>query len=214
MHARPLSHDPSQDPAVVHLRDLAVEETILAYLELVDSEPEKADVAALALREQGRQGRLGAEHLPALISCLDAAPNALVLGHLAKALATFGRRAGSATEALVEKMRDLVITDDVEYWSFDGCVWALGYLGGDAAASFIEELGAERPNRAVRSSSIYRGVMPKAAREKAFQAALDGAGALLKKADPGQWRTQKLKVQRSATAKSSGKAWDLRVASR
>jgi hypothetical protein len=207
--------DPASDPVVQKLAALEVEETMAVYLGLVESDPEKADVAALALREHGRGGRLTHEHVETLANCVLVAPNSLCAGHLAKALAALGREAGAAAGSLVAKMRGLVISTDVEYWSFDGAVWALGYLGGDEASLFLDELEAETPSRAVRSNSIYRGAMPKDARQQCYEKALLGARGLLANPLPGVWRERKTNLPLSKSGsqqKVAGKAWDLRSA--
>jgi hypothetical protein len=206
--------DPASDPCVVRLRDLPVEETLWVFVNLVERDPERADVAALALREQGRAGRLLPEHVGALTSALAVAPNPLCIGHLAKAVAALGRAAAEAAPILVDHVASMRVTDDVEYWSFDGCIWALGYLGGPAVAPCLAKLEAEKPSRAVRSQSIYRGVMPKEARQKQFLSAIEGARALLAQADPGTWRTRKITGPiRRATAqgKEAQKSWNLRA---
>ncbi|MBI4818681.1 MAG: hypothetical protein HY791_20600 [Deltaproteobacteria bacterium] len=207
------AQDPAQDPIVVRLRDQSVEETLATYIDLVAGSPDKADVAALALREQGRLGRLKESHLDMLIKCVELAPNLLCLGHLAKALAAMGRKAMKASDALVQKLGPMVIADDVEYWSFDGAVWALGYLGGAKVSSFLDTLAKEPQLRSVRSP-VYRGVMPRPARQKQFASAIAGARGLAEKSDPGLWRTRMITtpLTRPAQAKSTGRAWDVRAA--
>lgn len=206
--------DPAQDATVRSLVEVSVEETMAVYLSLLEKAPDKADVAALALREHGRAGRLEASHIQMLGAFVAGAPNPLCAGHLAKALAAMGREATEASEPLIAKMRPMMITDDVEYWSFDGCVWALGYLGGKLVAPFLDELERETPSRAVRSNSIYRGVMPKDAREAAYAKALAAARDLNSKPNPGVWRTQQMKIGRPTTTqpKMAGRAWDVRSA--
>ncbi|MDP2339366.1 MAG: hypothetical protein Q8O67_00295 [Deltaproteobacteria bacterium] len=195
-----------------------VEETLIAFIDLVDQSPDRADVAALALRDQGRAGRLTTSHLEALIAFLFIAPNSLCVGHLAKALGSMGRAAMPASDALIERMGKMLITDDVEYWSFDGCVWALGYIGGAHVPSTLDAIEAEKPNRAVRSHSIYEGVMPKEARAAALDKALAGARALLARADPGCWRARMMGPPKRPTSSrpkvggaGGGKLWDMRV---
>ncbi|MBI5510982.1 MAG: hypothetical protein HY903_19650 [Deltaproteobacteria bacterium] len=207
----PRGDDPAQDPAVMMLKELSVEETLLVYAELVEDVPDKADVAALALREEGRAGRLAAEHVEVLAACVEMAPNSLCVGHLAKALATLGRRATGAASSLMARMEPMVVTDDCEYWSFDACVWALGYLGGADVGPFLSALEREDPSRVVRSQSIYTGAMGTQARQQRFAAALAGARGLLAQADPGVWRTSFMTVKRvTATGQRAGKAWDVR----
>ena len=208
-------NDPAQDPAVVLLRELPVEETIVVYVELAEDTPEKADVAALALREQGRLGRLTAEHVELLAGCIEMAPNSLCTGHLAKAVAALGRRATAAAETLIARMESMVVTDDVEYWSFDGCVWALGYLGGPEVGPYLSTLEHEDPSRVIRSRSIYAGAMSTEDRERRFVLAIEGARNLLASPDPGEWRRSFLTVERAtAAAQAPGKSWDLRAGTR
>src|SRR5262245_48441613 len=86
------------------LFQLPVDETIETYLILVRLGSEEARDAALALREQGRLGRLQQAHVARLCRCIEVAPDDVAAGHLAKALASLGREAQAGVEALVARM--------------------------------------------------------------------------------------------------------------
>jgi hypothetical protein len=202
---------------VVSLRDRSFEETLSIYLSLCsDGDGSCADTPALALREQARAGRLGDAHVEPLILATEMAPNALCVGHLAKALAAFGRGAQDAAPALADQLAEMIVANDTDYWSFDGCIWALGYLGGPVAETCVRELAKERPSRAVRSQSIYRGRMTKEQRAARFATAIEGAERLLAATDPGVWRQSFMQVARPdaevAAPKLSGRAWEVRSA--
>ncbi len=203
-----MAGDPAQLPAVQKIAALPVDEAFAAYFDLVGSDPDIADIAALALREQGRGGKLLPEHARALGAAVDIAPNLLCVGHLGKALAALGRGGAPGVTALVKKLREAFIVNDVDYWSFDGCVWALGYLGGKEAEGLIDELDKEKPKRALRSSSVYQGRMTPADRARLFDKAIAAARELLAKADPGKWVAQKGTLSTSAPAASAAtKPW-------
>jgi hypothetical protein len=208
-----MSGDPAQSPVVRQLMALPTDELFELYVELAAEDPDRADVAALAIREQGRAGHLGGHLVELLSVCVDMAPNLLVTGHLAKALAALGREAQAAAPSLVAALSEAPIKDDVDYWSFDGSVWALGYLGGPDARTFIADLANEKPSRAIRSQSLYKGNMGPADREKAFHKALAEATALLDKADPGTWRARKMEIKKVDAPKvvAKQKAWMLRT---
>jgi hypothetical protein len=209
-----MSGDPAQLPAVKRIAALPVEESFAAYFDLVGSDPDIADIAALALREQGRSGKLSAEHARVLGAAVDIAPNLLCVGHLGKALASLGRAGAPGASSLVKRLREAFIVNDVDYWSFDGCVWALGYLGGAEAAALIDELDREKPRRALRSSSVYQGKMTPQDRARLFDRALAAARELLAKADPGAWRTQQGKLTAAAPpAPTKTKPWMSRSSS-
>ncbi len=200
--------DPAQSPAVKQLVALPIDEVAAAYFETCASDPDRADVAALALREQARAGQLDA-HAAILVAAVEVAPNLLCVGHIAKALGALGRSAQAGAAPLAAQLRDRPIADDVDYWSFDGAVWALGYLGGPDARQALEELSRETPSRASRSQSVFQGRMPAVDRERLFQKALREAGALVAKEDAGTWRARMGQLQEAPAAKAKGsqKAW-------
>ena len=209
--------DPAQDPTVVALRDAPFAHALAVYLELArDGDGGCADTPALALREQARAGRLDQSHTAGLVAALHAAPNLLCVGHLAKAAAAIGRPAQAAAEPLVAHLEQLPITDDVDYWSFDGALWALGFLGGNIANACVHALAAEKPSRAVRSQSIYRGCMPKPRRAELFAIALSNATRLLHIPDPGVWRARFMTIKAppqptGPQRPSAARAWELRA---
>lgn len=203
-----MTGDPAKLPAVQKLAALPVEESFAAYFDLVGSAPDIADIAALAVREQARGGKLGPEHAKVLGAAVDIAPNLLCVGHLGKALAALGRGGAPGAQALVKKLREAFIVNDVDYWSFDGCVWALGYLGGKEAEALIDELDKEKPKRALRSSSVYQGRMTPQDRTRLFDKAIAAARELLAKPDPGKWVAQQGTLSTSApTAAKATKPW-------
>lgn len=205
------------DPLDELIRELTaepVEEVFRLYLSLVQQDRERAHVAALALRELARGGRVEARMVPLLDACLYEAPDSACVAHLAKALAAFGRTAASAAPTLANRVRELHVTNDTEYWILDGALWSLGYLGGDAARRLLDELAAEQPVRALRSQSVYQGTMTPEARAKRFADTLAGARALVDGADPGVWREKKTALKRQRRAPEPARANALSVRAR
>jgi hypothetical protein len=182
------------------------------YLDLVADAPDKAQVAALALRNQARSGALTAARVPLLAACLRAAPDAASLVHLAKALAAFGRKATGSSIDLVERLDPILVTTDCDYWVLDGCLWAMGYLGGEAARRFVEKLSVEKPSRAVRSQSVYEGRMSEAERAGRFAKTLAEVRALIESSDPGTWRSKRTDLEQQATKAKRGRRapWTVR----
>jgi hypothetical protein len=132
--------------------------------------------------------------------------------HLAKALAAFGRAGGAGAGVLGAKIKELTVTDDTEYWILDGCVWAVGYLGGLDAAKVITDLEMETPSRAVRSQSVYQGSLSKEQRAEKYAAALAGARALIEGPDPGGWREKRttLTQQKKKSPPAKKTPWNVR----
>jgi hypothetical protein len=200
--------DPADAPAVRRLLALPLDDLFELYFVAATTMPDKADVPALALRQRGRAGELNDRHVELLKAALEASPNLLCAGHLAKAAAAIGRPAQPAAPALCACLQDAVISNDADYWSFDGAVCALGYLGGADARTMIDALATEEPSRAVRSDSIYQGDMPKAARASAFSSVLQRARALWEQDAPGCWTTQHMKPRGGvAVAATKRKPW-------
>lgn len=202
------------DALIAELTAQPPEDVFRLYLSLVQQDRDRAQVAALALREQARAGRIEARLVPLLDACLYEAPDGASVVHLAKALAAFGRKAHSAAPTLADRVRELHVTNDSEYWILDGALWSLAYLGGDTARHLLDELADEKPSRAGRSQSVYQGKMTREAREQRFAETLKGARALVDGADPGPWRDKKtnLKPQkRAAEAPTKGNALSLRA---
>jgi hypothetical protein len=193
------------DPLQALIAELVAEppeDVFRLYLALVQQDRERAQMAALALRDQARAGRIEERLVPLLDACLFEAPDSACVVHLAKALAAFGRRAQSAAPTLADRVRELHVTNDTDYWILDGALWSLAYLGGDVARRVLDELAAEEPSRAERAQSVYQGAMTREARARRFAETLRGARALVDGADPGPWREKKtaLKPARAACA--------------
>lgn len=109
------------------------------FAQLLREAPEHTDLPARALRDKGRAGELPAEAIPVLVTCLMGSEHPLVIADLAKALASFGRHGAMGSAILIEKLKGFIISDDPEFWALDGCLYALGYMGGEAALPYIEE---------------------------------------------------------------------------
>ncbi|MBI1949037.1 MAG: hypothetical protein HYS27_25335 [Deltaproteobacteria bacterium] len=189
------------------------EEVFRLYLSLLQQDRDRAQVAALALRDQARAGLIEARMVPLLDACLYEAPDGPSVVHLGKALAAFGRKAASAAPTLADRIRELHVTNDTEYWILDGALWSLAYLGGDAARRLLDELADEQPARAVRSQSVYQGTMTREARAKRFTDTLIGCGKLVGGPDPGAWREKKttLKPQKRAPEPARHNALSVRA---
>lgn len=203
------------DALIAELAAQPAEDVFRLYMSLVQQDRDRAQVAALALREQARAGRIELRLVPLLDACLFEAPDGPSVVHLAKALAAFGRAAASAAPTLADRIRELHVTNDSDYWILDGAVWSLAYLGGDTARTLLDELEAEKPSRAARSQSVYQGRMTREAREQRLAQTLSGARALVDGADPGPWREKKttLKPQK-APAQAPGRHNALSVRAR
>lgn len=183
------------------------------YAELLAQSPAQAQIAALALRDKARAGELGDQVIPVLEACLKDAPDGACLVHFAKALAAFGRRAQSAAPALIAKIREIRVVDDAAYWVLDGCLFALGFLGGDDAFKFVAELAVERPSRAVRAHSVYTGALTKEQRENRFREALQRAHDLVVQRDAGVWREKRTTLEHKeapAPNTPAKKSWNVR----
>lgn len=199
------------DDLVAKVKALPQEDAIRLYLKLAKEDKQQAHVAALALRDKARAGELEEKVIPILEQCLGGAPDDRCLSHLAKALAAFGRKARGASPILADRLRELRITDDPTFWIFDGCLWSLGYLGGEAATKLLRELSAEIPNRALRAGNVYQGKMTKDQRQAQWDKTISGVTELLSKPDPGVWREKKttLKGTRNKAA-TKNKPWTVR----
>ncbi|MBL8955919.1 MAG: hypothetical protein JNK82_34410 [Myxococcaceae bacterium] len=187
----------ADDPLTKRLKQLvalSTDELCTLYLDLVDSAPGQAQVAALGLREKARAGGIDSEQVSLLEACLLCAPDLSCVVHLAKALAAFGREAQGTVPALVDRMRPIQVMDDTTYWIFDGCIWSLGYLGGDDAVAMLDELLAEKPAR-VTAQVGYQGRLSKAHREKHWVRTLNEVRARAAAPDAGVWREKKTKLQ-------------------
>jgi hypothetical protein len=201
--------DDGVDGLIAEITALSQEEALRLYMKLSIELPEKAEIAALGVRDKARAGQIDAAMIPLLAQCLADAPNDVCVVHLAKALAAFGRKAQIASGALVEKTAEIRVTDDASYWMLDSAVWALAYLGGPEALAFVDKMKREKPSRALKSRSVYQGDMNDADREKRFQETLDGARALISGPDPGTWREKKtsLKPKKGKGSKAPKKPW-------
>ncbi len=190
------------------------------YADLATDSPDHATWAAIALRNKARLGELPESVIPILALCLRdaAAPGAVV--NLAKALAAFGREASIASPFLIERIRQLHVTDDELFWVLDGCLYALGFIGGKDAPAFLEELGRLPVSPAIRAGRVYQGELTVEDRTEMFKRALEKVGRMLA-SDPGCWRGRATKLAsgslpprekrgvldaRGATAKKDGKA--------
>lgn len=206
-------NDDPLDALIQELTAQPAEDVFRLYLSLVQQDRDRAQVAALALRELARAGRIELRLVPLLDACLYEAPDGPSVVHLGKALAAFGRRAASAAPTLADRIRDLHVTNDSDYWILDGALWSLAFLGGDSARRLLDELDGERPSRAGRSQSVYQGRMTREAREQRWAASLAGARKLVDGPDPGTWREKKttLKPQKRAAEPARQDALSVRA---
>lgn len=190
------------------------------YGDLATESPEHSTWAAIALRDKARKGELPETTIPILALCLrDAAAGGAIV-NLAKALAAFGRDASIATPFLIGQLRAHHVIDDESFWSFDGCLYSLGYLGGPEAGTFLDELEVLPLAPVLRAGKLYQGELTAEERAGMFGRAMKRVARMLS-SDPGRWtgRATKLEVKnlgpkekaglieaRGATAKQSSRA--------
>jgi len=170
-------------------------ELVHVYVELGKESTTDTFLPAWALREKARQGELPEEAIPLIVACLALAADHVTITHLAKALAVFGRRAGLASSLIIEKLRGMHVDDDTSFWSLDGCLHALGHLGGEVVGEFLDELAARSPNPVTRAGSVYQGEIPAADREKLFSETLTRVRGLLAQPEIEGWRSKRTKRQ-------------------
>ncbi|HEY4221495.1 MAG TPA: hypothetical protein VGO62_09135 [Myxococcota bacterium] len=205
--------DAEQAALVDQVRGLPADRAFRVYTELLEKSAGHAQLAALALRDKARAGELKEDHLPVLEACLLTAPDSACVVHFAKALAAFGRKAQASAAILIEKTREIRVTDDVQYWILDGCLFALGFLGGPDVLGFVAELAVERPSRAIRAHAVYTGEMTRDQREERFRQALIRVHDLVAQADAGTWRDKRTTLVAKPVPSSnapSKKSWNLR----
>lgn len=186
-------------PALVErCRQMDNRQLLGLYAEFLGHEEEihLTSLPALALRERARAGEVEDELVPLLTICLVDAPNLSTFTHLVKALAAFGRKAEMAGPYVVDRLRSLHVTNERRLWVFDSALHALGYLGGEAARTFVAELEGESPSRVLASRSVYQGEPSDEERQRMFEATLTRVRTLLAEEDPGGWtnkRTERVK---------------------
>lgn len=127
-------------PMLEQCQELDWESLCRLFAQLLREAPEHTDLPARVLRDQARAGELPPEAIPVLVTCLMGAEQPTIIVEVAKALAAFGRRAEMGSSLLVEKLKGFIISDDPEFWALDGCLYALGYMGGEVAQAYVEEL--------------------------------------------------------------------------
>ena len=189
---------------VAEVMELSPPDVFQLFLNLSENAPDKAHFPALALRELARGGQLGDDAIPLLVACLHCAPDRASVIHLAKALAAFGRRAQAGVEPLLAQLGELEVDDDIAFWVFDGCLWALGYLGGEVAQDYVATLAMAQNSPVATDDLLYRGTLSLAEREERFDKTLSGVEALLEQEDPGVWREKKTTLEpRAVTERGS-----------
>ena len=166
-------------------------ELLWLYRDLGKDDAELTAVPAHALREKARAGDLPDEVIPVLIACLVDAQSGSTICHLAKALAAYGRGASAGTRYLVDKVSDLHITDDVSFWNFDGCLHALGHLGGDEVAPLLDELERREPSPAIRAGSVYQGQISEQDRRLMFTETLQRVRVMASDPELEPWRDKR-----------------------
>jgi hypothetical protein len=185
------------DLNVLHSQCMALSwrDLLWLYGDLARDTPEHAIVPALALREKARAGELPDEVIPLLVACLIDTDAHGTVAHLAKALAAFGRRAQIASPYLVDKVRVLHVTDDESFWSLDGCLHALGYLGGAGVSELLDELTTRQPCPVTRAGAVYQGQIPETDRRQLFDETLQRVRELLADDTLEGWRGKRTQRQ-------------------
>jgi hypothetical protein len=175
-------------------RALDVNAVLALYADMLAEENHDASLPALVLRDKARAGEVDEEIIPLLVVALVDAPNLATFTHLAKALAAFGRKAQSGALYVVDRLQQIAVTNDRRFWVFDSGLWTLGYLGGEHARLFLEELAAEKNPRVLHSKSVYRGDLDDKARAAIFKRTVEEALAMIAKDDAGEWRDKKTEM--------------------
>ncbi|MFH1810331.1 MAG: HEAT repeat domain-containing protein [Pseudomonadota bacterium] len=183
--------------SVLHSQCMALSWRDLLWLfgDLLQDAPEHTIIPALALREKARAGELPEEVIPLLVACLIDSEAPGTIDHLAKALAAFGRQAQIATPYLIDKLRTLHVTDDESFWTLDGCLHALGYLGGEGATSFLEELANLQPCPVTRAGAVYQGEIPEQDRRLLFEETLQRVREFVADDTLEGWRSKRTQRQ-------------------
>jgi hypothetical protein len=180
--------------------------TLKLYSELLTESPRDCAYPAFALRERARAGDLPDEAIGVLVVALVDAPNNPTTTHLAKALAAFGRKSASAAPYLIEKIREMPVTHDIAFWNYDGCLHALGYMGGKEGEKFLAEIQALDPSPVLRSKTVYDGDISDDDRQKIFERTLEAIAKRMADKDPGTWA----KKRTTMSAVDSEKKGDLK----
>ncbi|TNE45780.1 MAG: hypothetical protein EP343_25560 [Deltaproteobacteria bacterium] len=175
----------SQTTLEEHCQALEWKDLLRLYARLLREAPEHLDLAARTLRNKARSGEVPEDAIPGLSACLMSAENNSVTVELAKALAAFGSKAEAAAPILVHKMQEMHIQDDVDFWAFDGCLHALGYIGSEEDLDALEEFGEKPP--VTRAGDLYKGNMPEEHRLNLFDTSLDIVTERLEAEDAGTW---------------------------
>ena len=172
--------------------------------------PEQLDLPAKAIRNKARAGELPEDVIPLLTTSLMTTKNTTVIVELAKALAAFGRKAQVAAPILADKLRAMVVSDDADFWAFDGSLYAIAYLGGEHADTYLKELEEEQERMppVLRSEDLYQGTIPFEDREGLFYDTLERVRGILESEDPGVWRQRRTDLETTQAAPSKAlPAW-------
>lgn len=186
----------TEDEILQRCMELEWRALIRLYGEIQQDQPELVTIPALALREKARSDELPLEVVPILIACmLDAEPTTAV-AHLAKALAAFGRAAVLAAPHIADLVKHMPVTNDAIFWTYDGCLHALGYVGDESYIDLINHLASRHPPP-VCPKGVYDGAIPDDDRKMLFTETLDRVRELLQRKDGEGWKAKRTK--RAAT---------------
>ncbi len=180
---------------------------LMIIRELLTEAPEKVALPALALRHQARQGKLPEDIIPVLAHLAGGAPNWASFVHFTKALAAFGRQAADAAPHIIFRLQNLYVTDDQMFWVLDSALYALGYLGGEAAEKYLAEISAQKPSLVEKSNSVYEGTITAEQRAKIHELTLNNVTAMIAMEDAGKWdkKMTNLKRKKSDDSKAASK---------
>lgn len=167
-------------------RELHWQDLLRLFAKLLREAPDHTVFPARLLRERARTGSLPVEAIPALMACLAGAEQNTVIVELAKTLAAFGTEAEECAPILLEKIDAMIVSDDADFWAFDGCLHALGYLGNQDDLVFLDELESRAP--VIRAGNLYKGSIPEEDRKQLFVVSIETVKQRLLQDDPGTWR--------------------------
>lgn len=190
-----------------HCQALGWQDLLRLYARLLREAPEHLDLASRSIRNKARAGEFPDESIPAISACLMSAENNSVIVELAKALAAFGSKAEVAAPVLIHKMQEMVISDDADFWAFDGCLHALGYIGSESDLEVIDEFEEKPP--VTRAGDLYKGVMSEEDRINLFDVSIDTVTERLEAEDAGAWtgRVTEMVSEQEAVSDSNVPAW-------
>ena len=82
------------------------------------------------------------------------------------------------------------------FWVLDSALYALGYMGGEAAQKYIHEVAALKPTLVEKSNSVYSGSISAEQRSKLHGLTLKNVLAMVDMEDAGRWDKKMTSLKR------------------